>query len=66
MGSAINRGLTFRMAQTQVQHYLPQLPKQIENGEIDRPFVITHRATLGRGPDLCKKSIDKKAGASRS
>ena len=25
MGSAINRGLTFRMAQTPVQHYLPQL-----------------------------------------
>ena len=25
MGSAINRGLTFRMAQTPVQHYLPKL-----------------------------------------
>ena len=23
MGSAINRGLTFKMAQTPVQHYLP-------------------------------------------
>ena len=26
MGSAINRGLTFRMAQTPVQHYLPTAP----------------------------------------
>jgi threonine dehydrogenase-like Zn-dependent dehydrogenase len=26
MGSAINRGLTFRMAQTPVQHYLPKAP----------------------------------------
>jgi threonine dehydrogenase-like Zn-dependent dehydrogenase len=35
MGSAINRGLTFRMAQTPVQHYLPKLMKRIEDGEID-------------------------------
>jgi hypothetical protein len=25
MGSAINRSLTFRMAQTPVQHYMPKL-----------------------------------------
>jgi hypothetical protein len=47
MGSAINRGLTFRMAQTPVQHYLG-----IEKGEIDPSFVITHRATLEEGPAL--------------
>lgn len=35
MGSAINRGLTFRMAQTPVQHYLPKLVKLIEDGKID-------------------------------
>jgi hypothetical protein len=34
MGSAINRGLTFRMAQTPVQHYLPKLLERIENGDI--------------------------------
>ena len=50
MGSAINRGLTFRMAQTPVQHYLPQLLERIEKGEIDPSFVITHRATLEEGP----------------
>jgi threonine dehydrogenase-like Zn-dependent dehydrogenase len=38
MGSAINRGLTFRMAQTPVQHYLPQLLERIEKGEIDPSF----------------------------
>jgi threonine dehydrogenase-like Zn-dependent dehydrogenase len=52
MGSAINRGLTFRMAQTPVQHYLPQLLERIEKGEIDPSFVITHRATLEEGPEL--------------
>ena len=50
MGSAINRGLTFRMAQTPVQHYLPKLLERIEKGEIDPSFVITHRAPLEEGP----------------
>lgn len=53
-GSAINRGLTFRMAQTPVQHYLPKLLEMIERGDIDPSFVITHRATLEEGPDLYK------------
>ena len=46
MGSAINHGLTFRMAQTPVQHYLPQLLERIQKGEIDPSFVITHRMRL--------------------
>jgi len=61
-GSAINRGLTFRMAQTPVQRYLPLLMERIEKGEIDPSFVITHRATLEDGPDLYKKFRDKKDG----
>ena len=62
MGSAINRGLTFRMAQTPVQHYLPMLLERIEKGEIDPSFVITHRAPLEQGPDLYKTFRDKKDG----
>ena len=62
MGSAINRGLTFRMAQTPVQRYLPKLLKRIENGEIDPSFVITHRAALEDGPELYKTFRDKKDG----
>ena len=62
MGSAINRGLTFRMAQTPVQHYLPKLLEHIERGEIDPSFVITHRATLEEGPELYKTFRDKKDG----
>lgn len=61
-GSAINRGLTFRMAQTPVQHYLPGLLERIEKGEIDPSFVITHRATLEEGPDLYKRFRDKEDG----
>ena len=62
MGSAINRGLTFRMAQTPVQHYLPQLLERIEKGEIDPSFVITHRAKLEDGPELYKTFRDKADG----
>jgi threonine dehydrogenase-like Zn-dependent dehydrogenase len=62
MGSAINRGLTFRMAQTPVQHYLPLLMERIQKGEIDPSFVITHRAKLEDGPGLYKTFRDKKDG----
>src|SRR5256885_2534248 len=62
MGSAINRGLTFRMAQTPVQHYLPKLMKLIEDGKIDPSFVITHVAPLEKGPELYETFRDKKDG----
>jgi threonine dehydrogenase-like Zn-dependent dehydrogenase len=62
MGSAINRGLTFRMAQTPVQHYLPKLLQRIEKGEIDPSFVITHTVPLERGPEMYRTFRDKKDG----
>jgi threonine dehydrogenase-like Zn-dependent dehydrogenase len=62
MGSAINRGLTFRMAQTPVQHYLPRLLKHVEQGDIDPSFVVTHVAPLERGPELYKTFRDKEDG----
>jgi threonine dehydrogenase-like Zn-dependent dehydrogenase len=62
MGSAINRGLTFRMAQTPVQHYLPILMERIQKGEIDPSFVITHTVPLEQGPELYKTFRDKKDG----
>ena len=62
MGSAINRGLTFKMAQTPVQHYLPILLDRIEKGEIDPSFVITHHASLAEGPELYKTFRDKTDG----
>lgn len=60
MGSAVNRGLTFRMAQTPVQHYMNGLLQRIEKGEIDPSFV--HRAKLSEGPDLYQTFRDKKEG----
>ena len=62
MGSAINRGLTFRMAQTPVQHYMPRLLALIEEGKVDPSFVVTDRARLEDGPVLYQKFRDKKDG----
>jgi threonine dehydrogenase-like Zn-dependent dehydrogenase len=62
MGSAINRGLTFRMAQTPVQRYLARLLELIQQGKFDPSFVITHRASLEQGPELYKTFRDKKDG----
>jgi threonine dehydrogenase-like Zn-dependent dehydrogenase len=62
MGSAINRGLTFRMAQTPVQAYLPKLLDLIVEGDIDPSFVVTHRAGLADGPELYKKFRDREDG----
>lgn len=62
MGSAINRGLTLRMAQTPVQRYLPKLMGLIESGQIDPSFVITHTAPLADGSDLYKTFNDRTDG----
>ncbi len=62
MGSAINRGLTFRMAQTPVQRYLPKLMGMIEQGKIDPTFVITHSVSLEQGPEMYQTFRDKQDG----
>ena len=62
MGSAINRGLTFKMAQTPVQKYLKPLLERIEKGDIDPSFVITHSGKLEDGPDLYKVFREKQDG----
>lgn len=62
MGSAINRGLTFRMAQTPMQHYMPKLLALIDEGKINPSFVVTDRARLEGGPALYQKFRDKKDG----
>ena len=62
MGSAINRGLTFRMAQTP----RPALPaerccERIEEGEIDPSFVITH-TRLARGGAGALQDVPRQEG----
>lgn len=59
MGQAMNKGLTFRMGQTNVKRWTDDLLRRIENGEIDPSFVITHVADLEHGPELYRVFRDK-------
>lgn len=62
MGAAMNKGLTFKMGQTHVKRYLPELLGKIDSGEIDPSFVITHKRPLAEGPELYKTFRDKEDG----
>jgi threonine dehydrogenase-like Zn-dependent dehydrogenase len=60
-GAAFNKGLTIKMGQTHVQNYMQPLLKQVEQGEIDPSFVITHRLSLEAAPhgyDIFKNKQD--------
>lgn len=46
-GTAFAKALTFRMGQTHVQRYLPDLLRRIEADGIDPSFIISHRLPLG-------------------
>jgi threonine dehydrogenase-like Zn-dependent dehydrogenase len=45
-GAAFAKGLTLKMGQTHVHRYLELLLRNIEDGNIDPSFVITHRFKL--------------------
>ena len=61
-GSAMNRGLTFKMGQTPVPRYMGQLLERVQKGEIDPSFVITHTVGLEDGPAMYETFRDKKDG----
>jgi threonine dehydrogenase-like Zn-dependent dehydrogenase len=46
LGALMNKGLTIKTGQTQVQHYFGPLLDRIKKGDIDPSFVVTHRMQL--------------------
>ena len=60
MGAAFGKGLEFRMGQTHVLKYIPDLLKRIEEEEVDPAFLITHRGTLEDAPEFYRTFRDKK------
>ncbi|MET0373885.1 MAG: zinc-dependent alcohol dehydrogenase [Rhizorhabdus sp.] len=62
MGQAMNKGLTFRMAQAHVPRWTGDLLRRIEDGQIDPSFVITHKVNLSQGPEMYAKFRDKADG----
>ena len=51
LGIAFNKGLTFKMGQTNVHTYMKPLLDRIERAEIDPSVVITHRLPLDKGSE---------------
>lgn len=45
-GDAFDKGLTFKMGQTHVQRYLPELLEHIETGRLAPDVIISHRLAL--------------------
>ncbi|NIE75957.1 glutathione-dependent formaldehyde dehydrogenase [Pantoea sp. Ap-967] len=45
-GEAFDKGLTFKMGQTHVQKYLPELLEHIEAGRLQPELIVTHRLAL--------------------
>ncbi|MBF7142635.1 MULTISPECIES: zinc-dependent alcohol dehydrogenase [Pseudomonas] len=58
-GDAFDKGLTFRMGQTHVQKYLPELLGYIEQGKLAPEAIITHRLSLEQAAEGYK-IFDKK------
>jgi threonine dehydrogenase-like Zn-dependent dehydrogenase len=61
-GVAMNKGLTWKMGQTNVKRWTDDLLHRIEEGQIDPSFVITHTVNLEAGPEMYKTFRDKEDG----
>lgn len=58
-GQAFNKGLKFRMGQTNTQSYMKPLLKRILDDEIDPSFLISHRIKIEDANDAYKMFRDK-------
>jgi len=67
LGDAFDKGITFKMGQTHVQRFLPELLGYIETGRLQPEAIITHRLSLEQAAEgyrifdkkqeLCRKVI---------
>ena len=58
-GDAFDKGLTFKMGQTHVQRFLPELLGYIETGRLSPDSIISHRMSLEQAAEGYK-IFDKK------
>ncbi|TDV62629.1 zinc-dependent alcohol dehydrogenase [Pseudomonas sp. LP_7_YM] len=58
-GDAFDKGLTFKMGQTHVQRFLPELLEHIEKGDLSPEVIISHRMSLEQAAEGYK-IFDKK------
>lgn len=58
-GDAFDKGLIFKMGQTHVQRYLPELLEMLESGTLKPEIIVTHRMPLAdaaRGYEIFEKA----------
>lgn len=60
MGAYMNKALTMKTGQTHMMRYMKPLFDRIERGEIDPSFVISHRVSIDRAPEMYKVFRDKR------
>ena len=65
VGSWMNRSITLRTGQCHVQRYTHPLLEQIEAGEIDPSFVISHRFSLEDAPRAYELFKHKRDGCTK-
>ena len=61
-GDAFDKGLTFKMGQTHVQRYMPELLEHILEGRLQPEVIISHRLPLSeaaRGYEMFEKKQDE-------
>lgn len=61
-GDAFDKGLTFKMGQTHVQRFMPELLEAISEGRLAPEIIISHRMTLdeaARGYDMFNEREDE-------
>lgn len=61
-GAAMQKGLTIKSGQTNVQKYSAKLLDMIEEGKLDPSFVVTHRRPLDDAPAMYKTFKEKEDG----
>jgi threonine dehydrogenase-like Zn-dependent dehydrogenase len=59
-GAAFGKGLTMKMGQTNMQKYLKPLLSEIEEGNIDPSFVISHKLMIDDAPEGYEHFNDEK------
>jgi threonine dehydrogenase-like Zn-dependent dehydrogenase len=59
IGAFMNKGLTMKTGQTHMMRYMKPLLERVERGDIDPSFVISHRPSLDKAPEMYKIFSEK-------
>ena len=64
-GAAFGKGITMKMGQTNMHNYMKPLLQRIEKGQIDPSYIISHRISLEKAPEMYKVWRDKEQNVTK-